>query len=75
MVSVSVSDKTLTATSRGDYDVAQPLSNVTILGLQPPQNVTFSGRPIQWSFANYTLLVTGFGNASAWNNDWTLSWV
>jgi hypothetical protein len=74
MVNVAVTEKLLTVTSTGDYNVAAPLGNVTILGAQQPQNVSFSGGQVQWSFVNNTLLVTGFGNASAWNSNWSLSW-
>jgi len=64
----------LNASSVGNYSVAQPLSNVTVLGADQPKNVSFSGGLCIWSWINNTLLVSGFDNVSAWDNSWTLSW-
>jgi len=75
MVTLMASGKTLNASSQGSYVVDQPLGNVTILGVEQPQNVTFSGGSYTWSWNNNTLLVSGFDSAtSAWNKAWTLSW-
>ena len=73
MVTLTVSNNTLSASSVGEYDVAQSLANVTFLGAFRPQNIQFSEGAVNWTWANNTLLVTGFGNQSAWNNNWTLS--
>ena len=73
-VSLAISDGTLSASSSGSYSVDQPLGNVTILGIGRPQNVDFSGGSYKWSWSNNSLFVTGFGNTSAWNKAWTLSW-
>lgn len=75
IVTLIASDKTLNASSQGGYSVDQPLGNVTILGVEQPQNVTFSGGSYSWSWSNNTLLVSSFDNAtSAWNKPWALSW-
>jgi alpha-glucosidase len=73
-VSLTVSDGILSVSSNGTYSVEQPLGNVTIIGVERPGNVTFSGGSYRWSWTNNTLFVTGFGNTSAWNDAWTLSW-
>lgn len=75
IVTLTVSNKTLNVTSHGSYSVNQPLGNVTILGVEQPQNTTFSGGSYSWSWINNTLLFSGFDNGtSAWNKPWTLSW-
>jgi alpha-glucosidase len=73
-VTLAISGGTLSVTTTGNYSVDQPLGNVTILGVSKPQNVNFSGGSSTWSWSNNTLLVTGFGNGSAWNSGWSLSW-
>ena len=65
---------TLNASNIGNFSVAQPLGNVTILGVNQPAKVTFSGGSYNWSWANNVLLISGFDNISAWDNPWTLSW-
>jgi alpha-glucosidase len=73
-VTLTISDKKLSASNVGNYSVDQPLGNVTILGVERPSNVSFSGGSYIWSWIDNNLLVTGFDNVSAWNNAWTLSW-
>ena len=73
-VTLTISDKKLSASSVGNYSVDQPLGNVTILGVERPNNVSFSGGSYRWSWIDNNLLVTGFDNVSAWKNAWTLSW-
>ncbi len=73
-VTLTALDGILKASSIGNYSVSQPLGNVTVLGVDQPNNVSFSGGSYSWAWINNTLLVSGFDNVSAWDNPWTLSW-
>ena len=74
-VTVIAMNNSISAQSIGNYSVAQPLGNVTILGIETqPQNVKFTGGNYTWNWDNNTLFVSDFGSGSAWNNPWTLSW-
>lgn len=74
-VILTAMNSTLSAQSLGNYSVEQPLGNVTVLGIQSePHNVMFSDGNTTWAWVNSTLFVSGFGNGSAWNKPWTLSW-
>jgi len=74
IVNLSVSDRTLKVSSRGNYSVAEPLGNVIVLGTEKPETVTYSRAQVNWSWDNGALKIRGFGHTSAWNDPWTLSW-
>jgi alpha-glucosidase len=73
-VTLTAIDGMLNSASIGNYSVAQPLGNVTVLGVEQPKKVSFTGGSCGWSWTNNTLLVNGFDNVSAWDNPWIISW-
>ena len=65
------------------YKDANPLANVTVLGVQQSvSNVSFNGMAVCSSCVNYNatskaLIITGLNNATsggAWCSDWVLEW-
>lgn len=74
-VALAIENNTLRVSTTGNYSVAEPLGNLTILGLSLPSSVMFSGGgAVNWTWSNDILTVNGVGNTSAWNSPWTLSW-
>ena len=73
-VTLTAKDGMLSVSSMGNYSVAQPLANVTVLGVDQPKNVSFTGGSYSWSWTNNTLFVSGFDKVTAWDNPWTISW-
>jgi alpha-glucosidase len=82
LVDFTASNGSLYASSRGLYEDANALANVTVLGVQSePTAVALNGQNIS-SGVNYNstskaLAITGLQNMTAegaWANDWTLTW-
>lgn len=69
---------TLVASPYGDYRVSQPLSNITILGVNDkPESVTFEGKNVTYTYDNTTLFVTDLHQDTqdgAFDKQFTLNW-
>ncbi|KXS96637.1 hypothetical protein AC578_6907 [Pseudocercospora eumusae] len=81
IVDFTATNGSLYASSRGLYEDANSLANVTVLGVQSePSSVSLNGKTVSGVNYNSTskaLSVTGLQNATtegAWANDWTLTW-
>ncbi|KAK9458431.1 alpha-glucosidase [Dipodascopsis uninucleata] len=78
IVELSAKESTLIASPFGRYDVQQPLSAVTILGVSTrPSIVKFEGHSAKFSFANHTLTVYDLKTetkSGAFAKEWELTW-
>ncbi|KAG2733880.1 hypothetical protein G9P44_003405 [Scheffersomyces stipitis] len=70
--------KSLTASSFGEYNVSQPLANITILGVEKkPKQVEFEDSKVKFSYENSTIFVTGlekYTKEGAFAKQFTLTW-
>ncbi|KAL3464154.1 glycosyl hydrolases family 31-domain-containing protein [Aspergillus heterothallicus] len=79
-VNFRVSDSQLRISATGYWREANPLANVTILGVQNPSSiVTLDGQqvPARYDAVSQVLFVTGLErltNDGAWGQNWTLAW-
>lgn len=73
----------LLASGRGNYTDANPLANVTVLGLPsaPVGNVTLNGASVSgkvvYNASSQVLFIGGLEGvtaAGAWSGDWVLRW-
>lgn len=68
----------LSATSYGEYNVTQPLANITILGvLDEPSDVQFNDEAVDFKFTNNTIYITNLEDQTkdgAFANDFSLTW-
>lgn len=72
----SASNKTVSGRADGgDFNVAQELSNVIVLGVDSrPSRVTFDNEEQKYSFDEQRHLLNVTGISGDLNNDWKLSW-
>lgn len=79
-VDFEASGSSLRVSANGDWEEANPLANVTILGVfNEPSTVSFNGQqvPADYDVSSQALFVTGldkFTKDGAWGEDWTLEW-
>lgn len=77
-VNFIASDNTLLSTSYGEYEVEQPLANITILGVEnKPKEVKFDDSKVDFTFENNTIFVTGLDDQTedgAFAKHFKLSW-
>ena len=79
LVDLTASNGSLYASARGLYKDTNSLANVTILGVQSePSTVTLNGETVTSTY-NSTSKVLALKSlescvASAWAQDWTLTW-
>lgn len=73
-----VENNTVTASPRGNYDVKEPLANVTIMGVEKaPKSAAYFNKTVPFSYENNTVFITGLQNyttSGAWASEWTISW-
>lgn len=69
---------TLTSSSFGDYNVSQPLANITILGVsKEPKQVEFDGSEVDFTYSNQTVFVNDldeYTEEGAFANQFELTW-
>lgn len=72
------SNNTLLSSSYGNYNVTQPLSNITVLGVtSEPKDVKFQNTSVDFSFQNSTLFVSNLDELTskgAFAKQFKLSW-
>lgn len=80
-VNFSVRKNGLSAKVKGNYKVAQPLANVTIVGVQSkPSGIKLNGKTVSgvtYDGSNKVAYITGLESLTkggAFSGDWTLSW-
>ena len=79
-VDFEASRSSVRVSAGGGWEEANPLTNVTILGISnEPSFVSFNGQqvPADYDAVSQALFVTGldqFTNNGAWGEDWTLEW-
>ncbi|KAL2870834.1 glycoside hydrolase family 31 protein [Aspergillus lucknowensis] len=79
-VDFTISQSTLSVSVEGDWREANPVANVTVLGVSAePLLVTLNGQqvPNKYDALSRVLFVTGldrFTNDGAWAEDWILRW-
>lgn len=79
-VDFEASRSSLSVSADGDWEEANPLANVTILGISDePSTVSFNGQqvPADYDVLSQALIVTGLDQITrdgAWGEDWTLEW-
>lgn len=79
-VDFEASGSSVRVSADGGWEEANPLANVTILGISnEPSFVSFNGQqvPAYYDAVSQALFVTGldqFTNNGAWGEDWTLEW-
>ena len=71
-------NNTIVSSPYGDYKISEPLSNITILGVnEKPDSVTFEGKDVTYTYENSTLFVTDLNKDSkdgAFDKQFTLKW-